>query len=78
MCSSVTVTMRELRSYFINIPETPWLPAAWLMIRSLEQGKRREGKRNKHVTLTHALPRFPPGGLAALDFRLFRDKYQCS
>lgn len=34
MCCSVTVTISELRSYFMKIPETPWLPAAWLITRS--------------------------------------------
>lgn len=35
MCSSVTVTISELMSYFMNIPDTPWLPAAWLITLSL-------------------------------------------
>lgn len=34
MCCSVTLTMRELMSYFIKIPETPWLPVAWFITRS--------------------------------------------
>ena len=34
MCCSVTLTIRELISYFIKIPETPWLPAAWFIARS--------------------------------------------
>lgn len=62
MCSSVTVTIRELRSYFINIPETPWLPAAWLMMRSYREakgGKRKEEVRTKsrHLgTCIHSTP----------------------
>lgn len=34
MCCSVTFTIRELMSYFIKIPDTPWLPAAWFITRS--------------------------------------------
>lgn len=34
MCCSVTLTMSELMSYFMKIPDTPWLPAAWLITRS--------------------------------------------
>lgn len=34
MCCSVTVTVRELVSYFTKMPETPWLPAAWFITRS--------------------------------------------
>lgn len=34
MCCSVTLTISELISYFIKIPETPWLPAAWFIARS--------------------------------------------
>ena len=35
MCCSLTVTIRELVSYFTKMPETPWLPAAWFITRSL-------------------------------------------
>lgn len=34
MCCSVTLTISELISYFMKIPETPWLPAAWFIPRS--------------------------------------------
>lgn len=34
MCCSVTLTMSELMSYFIKMPDTPWLPAAWFITRS--------------------------------------------
>lgn len=34
MCCSLTVTIRELVSYFTKMPETPWLPAAWFITRS--------------------------------------------
>lgn len=34
MCCSLTVTISELVSYLTKIPETPWLPAAWLITRS--------------------------------------------
>ena len=36
MCCSLTVTIRELVSYFRKMPETPWLPAAWFISRSWE------------------------------------------
>lgn len=39
MCSSVTVTISELMSYFMNIPDTPWLPAAWLITLSWKKKK---------------------------------------
>lgn len=34
MCCSLTVTISELVSYLTKMPETPWLPAAWLITRS--------------------------------------------
>lgn len=39
MCCSVTLTISELISYFIKIPETPWLPAAWFITRSCGTAK---------------------------------------
>lgn len=37
MCCSLTVTISELVSYLTKIPETPWLPAAWLITRSCRE-----------------------------------------
>lgn len=37
MCCSVTLTISELISYFMKIPETPWLPAAWFITRSCRE-----------------------------------------